>query len=193
MEQYNALAVDSTAFAAGRTLGGIVTTAQGTLEAGAGITAVGGGGLFCTTGVGCVLGGGEAVVAGSAVLVHGTSAALAGAAEAGQQANILFAKGSKYGEPPTGRRGSFSRTTKDELDQQYDGVPCPLCGNKSSSMDTDHIVPYSKTKLGAASRGEEIDRYNDVNNLARICPACNRSKQDTSLLQFLANLFTGKR
>jgi RHS repeat-associated protein len=92
MQEYDALAVDSDAFVAGRVVGGIATVAQGVGETGAGLGAMGGGGLLCTTGVGCVIGGGEAVVAGGLLTTHGATAALAGAAEAGYQANILFAK-----------------------------------------------------------------------------------------------------
>jgi hypothetical protein len=67
MRQYDALALNSCPFTAGRLIGGLFAVVQGLGEADAGIGAVGGG-LLCTTGVGCVLGGSEAVV--TVVKIH---------------------------------------------------------------------------------------------------------------------------
>ncbi|HLE29904.1 MAG TPA: HNH endonuclease signature motif containing protein [Anaerolineales bacterium] len=192
MQQYEAWAVDSDAFRAGCVIGGLATIAQGIGEVGAGLTAVGGGGLFCaaTAGGGCLLGGGEAVMVGAGVAVHGTSAVVAGAAEAGQQLGIVFAKKSKYNEPPTGERGSFSKTTKETVDNSI----CPYCGKKiPPDSPLDHIVAWTKEKLNARSRGDELDIYTNPDNLTRACPTCNSRKRDKSLLQFMLEMLDKRK
>lgn len=87
-----ALAVDSNAFVAGRVLGGAAAVVQGVVEVDAGASTIGGGAVACGTGVLCPAGA-AAVAGGAVVTAHGASVAIQGAAAAGQQANILFAKG----------------------------------------------------------------------------------------------------
>ena len=86
---------------------------------------------------------------------------------------------------PTGKRPHFWKQTKDVLDDLYDDLPCPYCGEMSKKMDIEHIDPWEKIKQGAQNRVEEIAKNNDLENLAKACPSCNRSKQDEPLLLWL--------
>ncbi|MCC7358482.1 MAG: hypothetical protein IT317_03345 [Anaerolineales bacterium] len=92
MQQFEALAIDSNAFNAGRVVGGMAAMAQGVGEVGGGSTIAGGGVAACATGVLC-LAGAPAIVEGLAIAGHGAAVGVYGAAEAGQATAMLMAGG----------------------------------------------------------------------------------------------------
>jgi len=91
MQQFEALAVDSNAFAAGRVIGGLAAAAQGVGEVGGGSGIAASGAALCGTVLLC-LAGAPAMVEGLAIAGHGAAVGVYGAAEAGQQSAVLFAK-----------------------------------------------------------------------------------------------------
>ena len=79
-----------------------------------------------------------------------------------------------YNKPPTGKRPSGYRDgVTDEVRAKNDGK-CVYCGADADTND--HVRPWKEIKEGAGSRGEEIDRFNDVDNMLPACRSCNSSK-----------------
>lgn len=79
-----------------------------------------------------------------------------------------------YNKPPTGKRPSgYRKGVTDQVRAKNNGK-CVYCGGEATSND--HVKPWKEIKEGASSRGEEIDRFNDVSNLDPACIPCNSSK-----------------
>jgi hypothetical protein len=90
-QSWTQLEIDSTAFIAGRIVGGIVGIVQGVWEMVSGVaTGTGGTVVSCGTVVLCVGGGGVSIAAGSALVTHGFVVAANSAYQTGQQIQALM-------------------------------------------------------------------------------------------------------
>jgi hypothetical protein len=109
--------------------------------------------------------------------------------EANQEALMGMVMGMSAGikgGPPTGKRPTFRPKVKQEI---LDGDEyCSYCWSKDNGT-IDHVDPWSKIKMNAKTRQEEIDIYNDLDDLVRACKTCNSKKQDKTLLVWLLELF----
>jgi RHS repeat-associated protein len=83
-------------------------------------------------------------------------------------------RGSAYNRPPTGKRPKNYRTGVTEKVRAKNNGKCIYCGEDADTND--HVKPWEDIKQGASSRGEEIDHYNDTENMEPACGSCNSSK-----------------
>jgi hypothetical protein len=83
----------------------------------------------------------------------------------------------KYDEALTGKRPSFTSENSQQKVDDRSGSACIYC-DATAKLRRNHVEPWNTLKEGAASRGEEIDRYNDPDGIRSACEPCNSSKKD---------------
>lgn len=86
---------------------------------------------------------------------------------------IYLASEKTYQKPATGNRTKYWKGVTEQVRKKNNGV-CVICGEPATTND--HIVPWKFWKMGSQSRGEEIDRFNDINNMQPMCRSCNSRK-----------------
>jgi hypothetical protein len=74
-------------------------------------------------------------------------------------------------KPATGKRPSGYRKGVTEEVRAKNGGKCVYCGADADTND--HKIPWKELKEGVGTRAEELDRYNDVDNLDPACRSCN--------------------
>jgi RHS repeat-associated protein len=90
----------------------------------------------------------------------------------------------KYDEPPTGKRPSFTAENSQQNVRDRSGGECIYC-ESTEKLRRDHVEPWDTLKEGAESRGEEIDRYNDPENIRSACEPCNSGKKNRNPVDWL--------